>query len=282
MYAVGQEAAPAAPSPATSEAPPRPTRTDKTLTQHSRATPQFYLTAPSPCPYLPGQEERKVFTHLVGTRAGDLNNLLTHGGFRRSQSIAYRPACERCRACVSVRVIAAEFHPTRNMRRVTERNGDLEVEMHAAAVPTSEQYSVFRAYLDARHYDGGMADMTVLDYAMMVEDSHVQTRLIEYRRRNSGARTSVPGARRGELLAVALTDVLKDGLSMVYSFYEPEPEYRSLGTLMILDHIARARSMGLPYVYLGYWVRGSRKMDYKGRFLPQERLAPEGWLRVER
>jgi arginyl-tRNA--protein-N-Asp/Glu arginylyltransferase len=255
--------------------------TGETLTQHSRDTPQFYLTAPSPCPYLPGQEERKVFTHLVGERAGDLNNLLTHGGFRRSQSIAYRPACERCRACVSVRVIAEEFRPTRNMRRVLDRNRDLMGDMRVA-VPTSEQYSVFRAYLDARHYDGGMADMTVLDYAMMVEDSHVQTRLIEYRRRRSGAGNGGPSSRKGELLAVALTDVLKDGLSMVYSFYEPEPEYRSLGTFMILDHIARARSMGLAYVYLGYWVRGSRKMDYKGRFLPQERLAPEGWLRVER
>ena len=222
-----------------------------------------------------------MFTHLVGTRAGDLNNLLTHGGFRRSQSIAYRPACERCRACVSVRVIAAEFRPTRNMRRVLDRNGDVEGEMRVA-VPTAEQYSVFRAYLDARHCDGGMADMTVLDYAMMVEDSHVQTRLIEYRRRNSGTGRSSSGQRKGELLAVALTDVLKDGLSMVYSFYEPGPEYRSLGTFMILDHIARARQMGLAYVYLGYWVRGSRKMDYKGRFLPQERLAPEGWLRVER
>jgi len=261
------------------------------LTQHSRDTPQFYLTAPSPCPYLPGQEERKVFTHLVGERAPELNNLLTHGGFRRSQSIAYRPACERCRACVSVRVIADEFRPTRNMRRVLDRNADLTGEMRVP-VPTSEQYSVFRAYLDARHYDGGMADMTVLDYAMMVEDSHVQTRLIEYRRRDPDAgHAGIPvsgrrkaehaGERPGELLAVALTDVLKDGLSMVYSFYEPDPEHRSLGTFMILDHIARARRMGLAYVYLGYWVRGSRKMDYKGRFLPQERLAPEGWSRVE-
>jgi arginine-tRNA-protein transferase len=250
------------------------------VTQHSRDTPQFYLTAPSPCPYLPGQEERKVFTHLVGERAAELNNLLTHGGFRRSQSIAYRPACERCRACVSVRVIADEFRPTRNMRRVLDRNGDLTSEMRVA-VPTSEQYSVFRAYLDARHCDGGMADMTVLDYAMMVEDSHVQTRLIEYRR-VADAGASIAGPRGGELLAVALTDVLKDGLSMVYSFYEPEPEHRSLGTFMILDHIARARRMGLAYVYLGYWVRGSRKMDYKGRFLPQERLAPEGWLRIEK
>ncbi len=214
---------------------------------------------------------------MVGERAGDLNNLLTHGGFRRSQSIAYRPACERCRACVSVRVIVDEFQPTRSMRRVLDRNADIAGEMRVA-VPTAEQYSVFRAYLDARHGDGGMADMTVLDYAMMVEDSHVQTRLVEYRRRELGV--AAPG--EGELLAVALTDVLKDGLSMVYSFYEPDPLGRSLGTFMILDHIARARRMGLAYVYLGYWVRGSRKMDYKGRFLPQERLAPEGWQRADR
>jgi arginyl-tRNA--protein-N-Asp/Glu arginylyltransferase len=259
-------------------------RRNRPLTQHSRDTPQFYLTAPSPCPYLPGQEERKVFTHLVGERAHDLNNLLTHGGFRRSQSIAYRPACERCRACVSVRVIVDEFRSTRNMRRVLDRNADLVGEMRVA-VPTSEQYSVFRAYLDARHGDGGMADMTVLDYAMMVEDSHVHTRIVEYRRRDAdparhGSSPGILGG--GELLAVALTDVLKDGLSMVYSFYEPEPINRSLGTFMILDHIARARRMGLAYVYLGYWVRGSRKMDYKSRFLPQQRLAPEGWLRVDR
>ena len=163
------------------------------------------------------------------------------------------------------------------MRRVFDRNADIAGEMRVA-LPTAEQYSVFRAYLDARHGDGGMADMTVLDYAMMVEDSHVQTRLIEYRRRELGVAS--PG--EGELLAVALTDVLKDGLSMVYSFYEPDPVGRSLGTFMILDHIARARRMGLAYVYLGYWVRGSRKMDYKGRFLPQERLAPEGWQRADR
>ena len=247
------------------------------MTQHSRNTPQFYLTAPTACPYLPGQEERKVFTHLVGERAGELNDLLTHGGFRRSQSIAYRPACETCRACVSVRVVTDEFRPTRSMRRILGLNIDLVGDMRAAT-PTSDQYSVFRAYLDARHHDGGMADMTVLDYAMMIEDSHVDTRLIEYRRR--GPDTGVTG-RGGELLAVALTDVLSDGLSMVYAFFEPAAGNRSLGTYMILDHIARARKMGLPYVYLGYWVSGSRKMDYKGRFLPQERLQPAGWVRID-
>jgi arginine-tRNA-protein transferase len=243
------------------------------VTQHSRDTPQFYLTAPSPCPYLAGKEERKVFTHLVGERAGELNDILTHGGFRRSQSIAYRPACEGCRACVSVRVLCGEFRPSRSMRRITRRNADVTSEMRPAA-PTSEQYSIFRAYLDSRHRDGGMADMTVLDYAMMVEDSHVETRIVEYRHRAPGQ------AGQGDLIAVALTDVLGDGLSMVYSFFEPEESPRSLGTFMVLDHIARARAMGLGYVYLGYWVRGSSKMDYKSRFLPQERLLPDGWAKV--
>jgi len=246
------------------------------MTQHSRDTPQFYLTAPSPCPYLAGKEERKVFTHLVGERAPELNNILTQGGFRRSQSIAYRPACEGCRACVSVRVVAKDFRPTQSMRRITRRNADIASAMRIA-VPTSEQYAIFRGYLDSRHRDGGMADMTVLDYAMMVEDSHIETRLIEYRRRADGAAAD----QRGELLAIALTDVLSDGLSMVYSFFEPDEAARSLGTFMVLDHIARARRLGLNYVYLGYWVRGSRKMDYKSRFLPQERLMPDGWVRVE-
>jgi arginine-tRNA-protein transferase len=247
------------------------------VTRHSRDTPQFYLTAPSPCPYLAGKEERKVFTHLVGERAGELNDLLTHGGFRRSQSIAYRPACDACRACISVRVIAGEFQPSRNLRRVLDRNSDLIGDMRTP-VPSSEQYSLFRAYLDSRHRDGGMADMTVLDYAMMVEDSHVQTRLVEYRRR--GPDTAITGRGSGQLIAVALVDVLSDGLSMVYSFFDPEEASRSLGTFMILDHITRARRMGLEYLYLGYWVGGSRKMDYKGRFLPQERLMSTGWTRV--
>ena len=194
-----------------------------------------------------------------------------------SRSPTGRPA-KACRACVSVRVVAEDFAPSRNMRRIAERNADVIGDMRAP-VPTSEQYSVFRAYLDTRHRDGGMADMTVLDYAMMIEDSHVDTRLVEYRRR--GPDSGINGRGAGKLLAVALTDVLSDGLSMVYSFFDPDAGERSLGTLMILDHIARATAMGLAYVYLGYWVPGSRKMDYKGRFLPQERLLPPGWTRVE-
>ena len=247
------------------------------MTQHSRDTPQFYLTAPSPCPYLGGKEERKVFTHLVGERAGELNNILTQGGFRRSQSIAYRPACEGCRACVSVRVIADEFVPTRSMRRIGARNADVVGDMKIA-VPTSEQYAIFRGYLNSRHRDGGMADMTVLDYAMMVEDSHIETRIIEYRRREPG--TSTAGRRAGDLIAVALTDVLADGLSMVYSFFEPDEAGRSLGTYMVLDHIARAQRMGLltSISAIGCAARArwiTRAVS--GRRSGSRRMAGHGW-----
>ncbi|CAA2099748.1 MULTISPECIES: arginyltransferase [Methylobacterium] len=248
------------------------------MTSHPRDTPQFYLTAPSPCPYLPGQEERKVFTHLVGRRARDLNEILTQGGFRRSQTIAYRPACETCRACISVRVVVADFLPSASHRRILQRNADL-IGNPEPNRPASEQYALFRRYLDARHGDGGMVDMTVLDYAMMIEDSHVDTHLVAYRRR--GPDTAINGRGTGPTVALCLTDVLSDGLSMVYSFYDPAEAQRSLGTFMILDHIRRAASLGLPYLYLGYWVDGSRKMDYKARFRPQERLMGPGWQRVE-
>ncbi|MEO9337257.1 arginyltransferase [Mesorhizobium sp. SB112] len=244
------------------------------MTHHPKQSPQFFLTAPSPCPYLEGQFERKVFTHLVGDRAAEMNDLLTQGGFRRSQNIAYRPACETCRACVSVRILAGDFTATKSMKRTIQRNSDLMGSMHEAE-PSTEQYSLFRTYLDARHRKGGMSDMTVLDYAMMVEDTHVDTKVIEYRRR--GPDSFITGRGEGELIAVALTDKMSDGLSMVYSYYNPEFEDRSLGTFMILDHIARARALGLPHVYLGYWVNGSKKMDYKVRFTPQEHLGPKGW-----
>ena len=259
-------------------APRGPPERLPSVTSHPRDTPQFYLTAPTPCPYLPGKEERKVFTHIVGKRAREMNEILTQGGFRRSQTIAYRPACEACRACVSVRVVTDEFRPTGNMRRVLKGNADLVGNL-ASNRPSSDQYSLFRRYLDSRHADGGMVDMTVLDYSMMVEDSHVETRVVEYRRR--GPDTAINGRGRGDVLGVCLTDVLSDGLSMVYSFYDPEEAHRSLGTFMILDHIARARAMGLAYLYLGYWVEGSPKMHYKARFRPQERLMPQGWARVE-
>ncbi|MBH0239900.1 arginyltransferase [Methylobrevis albus] len=246
------------------------------MTQHPTDAPQFYLTAPSPCPYLPGRLERKVFTHLVGDRAPTMNDVLTQGGFRRSQNIAYRPACESCRSCISVRILVDSFRPAKRHRRNLKLNTDL-VGTESPASPTSEQYSLFRAYLDARHADGGMIDMSMLDFAMMVEDTHVDTMVVEYRRR--GPDTMINGRGVGDLLGVALSDILSDGLSMVYSFYDPEAAWRGLGNFMILDHVRRARARGLPYVYLGYWVEGSHKMDYKIGFRPQEHLMPRGWER---
>jgi len=165
------------------------------------------------------------------------------------------------------------------MRRVREVNSDLIGAM-GAPKPSAEQYSLFRAYLEARHPDGGMADMSVLDYSMMIEDSHINTHVIEYRRRGPDHFITQRG--EGRLFAACLTDQLVDGLSMVYSFFDPDERRRSLGAFMILDHIEKARRLRLPHVYLGYWVEGSKKMTYKGRYLPQERLGMDGWRRFER
>ncbi len=242
-----------------------------------RHFPQFYLTPEGNCPYLEGQLERKVFTHLIGKDAAQLNNQLTHGGFRRSQNIAYRPACETCQACVSVRVIVDEFKPAKSAKRVLKRNHDISSTV-CDAKATPEQFSLFRDYIESRHGGGGMADMSVLDYASMVEDTFVDTRLIEYRFKPDISLAG-PDNRRGPLIGAALSDILSDGLSMIYSYFDPHLRDRSLGTYMILDHIERARKLGLPYLYLGYWVRGSEKMDYKRRFQPQEQLMADGWQR---
>jgi leucyl-tRNA---protein transferase len=247
------------------------------MTEQRKHFPEFYVTAPQPCPYLSGRLERKLFTHLTHDKTPALVDNLLKGGFRRSQNIAYMPYCEGCQACVSVRVVVDEFEPTRSMRRILAANEDL-VPQHLQATPTSEQYSLFRAYIDARHAEGGMADMTVLDYAMMVEDSIIDTFMTEYRLKpEPGARNA--GQKR-PLVAAALCDRLSDGISMVYSFYEPEAYKRGLGTFMILDHIAYAKRLGLPYVYLGYWINGSPKMSYKRRFRPQEHLTGNGWTRL--
>ena len=249
----------------------------ESVTREVRDAPQFYLTAPSACPYLPGQHERKIFTHLVGKRAAALNDLLTQTGFRRSQTIAYRPACESCRACVSVRVLVDDFRSSQSQRRALRVNADL-AGVFVPPKPTNEHFALFRAYLDARHPEGGMADMSSLDFSMMVEDTHIDTQLVEYRPR----RLPENELRASRLYAVCLTDRLADGLSLVYSFYTPFEARRSLGSFVILDHIEKARRLGLPHVYLGYWVEGSKKMGYKASYLPQERLGLHGWTRVDR
>ena len=239
------------------------------MTEQQKNFPEFYVTAAQPCPYLPGRRERKLFTHLTYEKPRTLVDTLLTGGFRRSQNIAYMPYCDACQACVSVRVVVDAFEDRRSFKRIRARNTDL-VATRVHARPTAEQYSLFRAYIDARHGDGGMADMSVIDFAMMIEDSIVDTHVVEYRVRDDDGAP-------GRLVAVSLCDVLSDGVSMVYSFYDPDSEDRSLGTYMILEHVETVRSLGLPYLYLGYWIAGSKKMDYKTRFQPQEHLGPRGW-----
>ncbi|HVV32493.1 MAG TPA: arginyltransferase [Vitreimonas sp.] len=233
---------------------------------------RFFLTAPSPCPYLPGRRERKVFTGLDGLDAEELHDLLTNAGFRRSQNIAYRPSCDGCESCVSARVPVEKFAFTRRWRKIMAKNADLTRSLQPAEA-TDEQYKLLRRYLNSRHAEGGMADMTMGDYAAMVEETAVRTHIVEYR--------FSAGPSRGELAAAALVDVLGDGLSLVYSFFDPEASRRGLGIYTILDHIQQARAAGFAHVYLGYWIPGSDKMDYKSSFQPLELLLGGEWRPYE-
>jgi len=227
---------------------------------------RFYLTAAQPCPYLEGRRERKVFAALDGPDAIELNDSLTHAGFRRSQNIAYRPACDMCAACVSVRVPSAQFVFSKRWRRVLACNQDIASNL-VPAHATYEQYSLLQTYLKDRHFGAGMSDMSVFDYSAMVEETSVRTHIIEYRLDGED----------GRLVGCALVDALADGLSMVYAFFDPSESSRSLGSFMILDHLRQAQDVGYPYVYLGYWVHGSRKMAYKTNFRPIEALSSSGW-----
>lgn len=233
--------------------------------------PQFYVTAPQPCPYLPGQSERKLFTALTGEGARALNDTLSRQGFRRSQNVLYRPACSECAACLSARIRVADFRPSRSQRRTIRANAHLQREA-TSPWATDEQFTLFRRYLDSRHADGGMADMDIFEFAAMIEETPVKTRVIEYRRDRLD-----PAQDGDRLVAVCLTDILDDGLSLVYSFYDPSLTLASLGTYLILDHIEIAKAAKLPFVYLGYWVPGSRKMDYKARFSALEIYKGGAW-----
>ncbi|TCM19857.1 arginine-tRNA-protein transferase [Novosphingobium sp. PhB165] len=234
--------------------------------------PRFFVTSPAPCPYLPGRSERKVFTELKGPHADSLNDALGRIGFRRSQTVAYRPSCLDCNACISVRVVADEFVPSGTQKRLIKRNSDL-VATVCRPWSTSEQFELLQRYLAARHPEGGMTSMDDVDFADMVEHTPVTSYVIEYRE------PSVDGVTPGRLVGACLTDRQCDGLSMIYSFYDPAHERQGLGTYIILDHISRASEMGLSYVYLGYWVEGSPRMQYKVRFRPMEKLGRTGWER---
>lgn len=236
--------------------------------QFSTSKLRFYLTEPQPCPYLENKLERKLFAPLIGNNAADVNDELSANGFRRSQNVAYRPQCPGCTACTATRIASQNYEPSRRDRRIMRRNASLRRAIKPA-LATQEQFGVFRQYVTERHSEGGMAEMDALDFASMVEDSTVRTQIIEYWGEDEDG--------DNELRAVCLTDVMADGLSMVYSFFDPTYSSDSLGRFMVLDHVEIVRALGLPHLYLGYWVEGCQKMTYKAEFPATEMLINGKW-----
>ena len=229
---------------------------------------KFFRSGPMPCPYLSGRVEQQLFTELSGAQALDTFDVLSEGGFRRSHHIIYKPACTGCNACVPVRIPVNRFKFSRAWRKIRNRNVDLTT-IDVSMRISEEQYKLFQSYTNRRHNDGEMAKMSRQDYAAMVLSSPVDTALVEFRRKD------------GKLIAVCLMDRLSGGLSAVYSFFDPDEDRRSLGSYVILWIIEEAKRQDLDHVYLGYWVAGSRKMDYKIRFRPIESFSLDGWREME-
>jgi arginine-tRNA-protein transferase len=249
-------------------APATPTLKEAMLHRPNRRPQFFYTTAPLPCPYLAGRTERKIVTELAGPEAEALHDKLSRAGFRRSHNIAYSPVCPGCAACIPIRILAPQFEPNRAQRKLQKINVDVAAfELPARA--TAEQFALFQRYQQARHGEGDMAAMGFYDYRAMVEDTPITTSMVEFR------------DSQDKLLGACLTDWLSDGLSAVYSFYDPAVARRSLGSWAILWLVTRAQSLSLPFVYLGYWVPESRKMAYKSRFRPSEVLMGGVWRVLE-
>ena len=217
-----------------------------------------------PCPYLSGQSERVIATELAGPDPQTLYSAGIQAGFRRSHNFMYRPACPTCDACQPVRVRTQEFTPSRSLARVARSNRDLITETGPPHAST-EQYGLFTRYQSRRHPGGGMDRMSFVEYRAMLETSPVATWMTEFREPD------------GDLLAMVLSDETADGFSAVYSFFDPAAAKRALGTYMILWLIDEAARRGLPYLYLGYWIEGYAKMNYKSRFRPLEVLGADGW-----
>ncbi len=230
------------------------------------------MTIESPCPYIKGNRERKIFTSIEGENGQHIQHKLALDGFRRSQDIVYKPICQDCALCISARIPSHKFVLSKSQRRILNKNKDIVREVRKAQA-TDEQYDLFERYVKARHFDGGMSDMSIEDFAGMVSKSSVASRIIEYR--------LLKDNRPDQLVACALTDILEDGLSMVYSFFDPDLTQRSLGKYLILDHIDLCRASGLNNCYLGYWVKNSPSMDYKRQFKPLELLVDGKWQVVK-
>jgi len=229
---------------------------------------QFFATPPVACPYVPGRAERKLVVELAGNGSALFYDDLSRAGFRRSHRFAYRPACRGCASCVPVRIGVDDFRHTRSTRRIRNTNLDISCRLLAPRA-TPEQFRLFSAYQRSRHSDSDMASMTYSDYRGMLEDTPVRSAIAEFRDASGG------------LVAASLIDLLDDGVSAVYSFYDPQQPKRSLGTWSILWLVEQCRRQGQPYVYLGYWIADSPKMAYKARFPALEHLTAGGWTAFE-
>lgn len=233
----------------------------------TRLLQHFFRSGPMPCPYLSGRVERKLFTRLADASAKEVNSALTAAGFRRSHDIVYRPVCPGCNACVPVRISCVDLEPSRTQRRLLKAVTGWTLRRNIAA-SSAEHYALFAAYQRSRHDDSDMARMSPLDFSAMVEEGRADTCLYELRDRD------------GTLRGAVLTDLLHDGMSAVYSYFDTSDPRLSLGTVLVLKLAMETARTGQPYLYLGYWIASSRKMAYKTAYRPLEALGPQGWYRL--
>lgn len=230
----------------------------------------FYKTQPSPCPYLPNRYETKILTNLNDPHAEYLYSGLINIGFRRSQTIAYKPMCQNCHACQSIRIIVQDFFPNKTQKRILKKNQNL----YRKIVPPHlkhTHYTLYKSYMNQRHTDEEMAKMTFDDIQAMVEQTTIDTVIVEYYHKDTD-----------ELQGWVITDLTQNGPSMVYSVFSPAYEKHSLGTYAILNHIDFATELGMPYLYLGYWIQECQKMMYKTNFTPYELLKDMTWIRYDK
>lgn len=235
--------------------------------RHDDESLRLFDTGAHRCGYWPERVARDLVLDPRDPRLPQLYPQALQWGFRRSGDIVYRPHCSGCRACVAVRVPVAEFVPDRSQRRCLRRNADVTMRV-LKAERSDEQLALYQRYLAARHPGGGMDDHGGAEFDQFLVGAWAEGRFLEFRA-------------DGRLLAVAVTDRLPDALSAVYTFYDPDESARGLGTLALLQQIAWARREGLAHLYLGYWIDGHRKMDYKRRFRPLEAFTGQGWQRLE-